>query len=1084
MSFSTLPLTEFLTTVPTCDLAVTGESLWSVFRHSDANQIVITSRHGRPLGIVSLYRLIRYLPAGSPLSGDIEASLIWQQPILDCYPPLLDPLLIIPASLSLEEFWQSLSSQHPIPRRGPPVPVGFQPKAATLGQVWPAVPIAIVSEPVQFMGLLDSLSFLKFLASSNLLQWGGGSSGSCTSGSPLNWDRTSVAGYSPLLLPADTPPDQAGVVASLCQTLMPLLEKLPIPLSVYGENGEVLSQNLAWRSLIGSAPLPVQEAAETIKNLSGLPPTGPEEEEAEPSHRSYCHLGAQPNTYICVCPISPGQERVWQFVKQPLESQWGGRDCFTSPAPAPPCLWLVLAQDVTEQHLVAQELAAKNADLVQLNRLKDEFLACISHELKTPLTAVLGLSSLLKDQSLGQLNERQVRYAQLIHQSGRHLMTVVNDILDLTRMETGQLELSAEPMQIKSLCERAFEEAKRVYYHRESTHPSPTPPPEFTLQIEPGLESLIGDELRVRQMLVHLLVNALKFTTFEDKIGLSVNRWEGWITFTVWDTGIGIPDDKQHLIFQKFQQLENPLTRQFEGAGLGLVLTQKLARLHGGDITFLSKAGIGSEFTLLLPPSLPPKSWQRDSADPSKHPRNSRVSKHSRLVLIVEAVPRFIEDLTAQLTGLGYRVVIARSGPEALEKARRLQPRVIFLNPLLPLLSGWDVLTLLKTNPETDQLPVVVMTTRSEKQRADVNRANGFLSVPVQQSALAECLAHLIDPAEVTSVAQDSITLLRLSPLKFKNLPEMAHRDLAFLEDFFNLRDTELEPNPLTPHLNQVFTDPRVLEADDLAQAELLARVWKPDVIILENTQYLGNLEEFFQELMEHKTLITLPMITLDLPTTQAANLLENLSIFPCLIFDSTSDFDAQSIRSVLLQVIQVAVGLKEEPQILVVDLTTLSDIHLEMKRNKVDVLLPQALVHYIETAGFRGGIGRSWSEVLQQLKYQTVDLLLMYLQYPMSPELISVLSRLSELEIKPKIVILDHSDAHQQLNPGSHLERQQLITNLKKVSTSEQGRGETSLSPQEVMTKILGINVQVLPSSLSMTEVLEEIKKCLRCHS
>jgi nitrogen-specific signal transduction histidine kinase/CheY-like chemotaxis protein len=363
---------------------------------------------------------------------------------------------------------------------------------------------------------------------------------------------------------------------------------------------------------------------------------------------------------------------------------------------------------------IARELAAKNADLVQLNRLKDEFLACISHELRTPLTAVLGLSSLLKDQLSGTMNERQVRYAQLIHLSGRHLMTIVNDILDLTRMEPGQLEITLEPVNIATVCNRAFEQAQQSRLEEakpEAGQELPAALPTFTLEIEPGLETLIADEMRLRQMLLNLLSNALKFTHADGKIGLRVNLWEGLIAFTVWDTGIGIPAEKQHLIFQKFQQLENPLTRRFEGTGLGLVLTQRLARLHGGDVTFVSKESQGSQFTLPLPPTHPQLAIDPDH-ESVVFPSVSR-SPHNRLVLVVEAVVRSIEHLSEQLSDLGYRVIIARSGTEAVEKARRLQPCTILLNPLLPTLSGWDVLTLLKADPQTRPIPVTVMAGRS-----------------------------------------------------------------------------------------------------------------------------------------------------------------------------------------------------------------------------------------------------------------------------------------------------------------------------------------------------------------------------------
>ena len=172
---------------------------------------------------------------------------------------------------------------------------------------------------------------------------------------------------------------------------------------------------------------------------------------------------------------------------------------------------------------MASELAAKNADLIQLNRLKDEFLACISHELRTPLTAMLGLSTLLKDQALGQLNERQVRYARLIHENGRHLMSVVNDILDLTRMETGQMELTLEPVGIRKVCDRAIEQARAAMQPKTSQAATLAGKQladnftdhRFTLLIEPGLERIVADELRLRQMLVHLLANAFKFTELE-----------------------------------------------------------------------------------------------------------------------------------------------------------------------------------------------------------------------------------------------------------------------------------------------------------------------------------------------------------------------------------------------------------------------------------------------------------------------------------------------------------------------------------------------------------------------------------------
>jgi CheY-like chemotaxis protein/anti-sigma regulatory factor (Ser/Thr protein kinase) len=409
-------------------------------------------------------------------------------------------------------------------------------------------------------------------------------------------------------------------------------------------------------------------------------------------------------------------------------------------------------------------------------------------------------------------------------------MSVVNDILDLTRMETGQMELTLTSVQIQVVCERAFSDVKNIHYQTHKTKQSSPAENQnlsnsnhqFSLVIEPGLEEMVADELRLRQMLVHLLSNAFKFTEISGEIGLRVSRWEGWIAFTIWDTGIGIPEQQQHLIFQKFQQLENPLTRQFEGTGLGLVLTRALARLHGGDVSFLSREGKGSQFTLLLPPS-PPKASFNESEDIAtkreigniinSSPQNLN-SSSQRLVLVVEAVAQYIEELTEQLKGLGYRVVIARSGTEALEKARRLQPKAIFLNPLLPLLSGWDVMTLLKSDVLTRHIHVIVTATAAEKEQAFNKQADSFLSLPIKHQALASLLEKISTTTEFKNSVMEN------HQINSQNIP------LRILR----LVNPEIEAINLYPSLREH----RVIEVDDLDQADLLARVWQFDVILLD----------------------------------------------------------------------------------------------------------------------------------------------------------------------------------------------------------------------------------------------------------
>jgi signal transduction histidine kinase/CheY-like chemotaxis protein len=735
--------------------------------------------------------------------------------------------------------------------------------------------------------------------------------------------------------------------------------------------------------------------------------------------------------------------------------------------PLPP---LIGGGPVAEPDPRARELAAKNADLVQLNRLKDDFLACISHELRTPLTAVLGLSTLLKDQALGPLNERQLRYAELIYRSGRHLMVVVNDILDLTRMETGQLELSLEPVNIRTVCLQAYEQAQKMRSgdrvvaavasspvqaavsqsmssqsgqsgqsaagpigtpHTADASPEPLAGPTFSLDLEPGVETLIADPTRLRQVLINLLSNALKFTADTGRLGLRVNRWEGWIAFTVWDTGIGIPSEKQHLIFQKFQQLENPMTRQFEGAGLGLVLAQRLARLHGGDISFTSQDRAPAARWS------PPAGWSLDSdADDGldvapevrpivKAPLPPRAVPN-RLVLVVEAIPRYLEDANDQLTELGYRVVLARSGTEALEKARNLQPCVILLNPDLPTLSGWDVLTLLKADAQTQTIPLLITGAKEDQAQADRLGSNDFLDLPLRPPNLAAALDHWSQTPRVAPMTADRRIILCLSP----------------------------QGNSVTLDFNALLhgQNYRLIESHDLEQAELLARVWKPQVLLLTGTH--PDPTTYLTELGQSVCLSALPLVTLDATTTQAANQIPSLAVFPCLSQNLTGD--GQSAHT-LLQAIEVAVGFAGRPCILAVDLA-------EDQAGRSDWL--QALMQYIQAAGMRGMIGHTVPEVRQ---LPAVNLLLLYWRGSRAG-LTAALQTLKRLPDRPPMLLIDHHEGTSGFEgPQS---RTAELWNAPSRLSSREGDGLSDLLAE--------LNLTILSPEASMEVLLKQIQQTL----
>ncbi|MBN3948625.1 MAG: hybrid sensor histidine kinase/response regulator [Nostoc sp. NMS7] len=1061
------PLYDFQATVPSCPQTSSLAVVLEIFEQEQCDRLVVVNQQQCPIGLLYSARLIPKLLADSD-----DKNLNLHQSLSTWGQALIEPIQTISASECVEQLSLRLGYLQ--------------------GEKHSSLDWALIDSDGRYLGLLDSSRLLRSLAKERM-------AGLQNSDEHRHEHDPSV----------QTPNEPKSLGH---KPLVHLLERLPWPLMLQTGNGEVVARNPAWWQQLGALKDPegVREQVEAI--LVPKPSEKPEyttqgaikvhrndrenqlEGEEEPTQQeaspqavySRCYLDSQVGTCTCVLEVQNGQEQIWQFAKIPLDSPEFKVMSAEEEIALSNDLWLILATDVTEQQQLCKELAAKNADLIQLNRLKDEFLACISHELKTPLTAVLGLSRLLVDQQMGELNERQARYAGLIHQSGRHLMSVVNDILDLTRMETGQMDLTLTPVKIRAVCDRALSEAKAI--HTQTTKATSALPtqnarlsaPQFCLSIELGLDQMVADELRLRQMLVHLLSNAFKFTEISGEMGLRVSRWEGWIAFTVWDTGIGIPEHQQHLIFQKFQQLENPLTRQFEGTGLGLVLTRALARLHGGDVSFLSREGKGSQFTLLLPPS-PPKTGFSEAdmgireEEETRHQQtrqNPVVSSTSTqhhpvssqgLVLVVEAVARYIEDLTEQLKSLGYRVMIARSGTEAVEKARRLQPIAIFLNPLLPLLSGWDVLTLLKSDTVTRHISVIVTATGAEKEQAFANRADGFLSLPVEHQALAPLLEKL---CTTQAVLQLGLTNSAIIPTK---------TPLRILR----LVNPQLES--VNPHLS--LREHRVIEVDDLDQAELLARVWQFDVILLDVESTTAQI--YLQQLIGHPRLAAIPLVTCDVATTLIASKIPELSVFPYLTPFAKDNSSRTEKTDALLSVLQIASGICCPPNILVVDLTMLRDFP-QVRRKQVkgyqtekNSLISsdavrgsewfQALIQYLQTAGFKAAMSPCWAEVLQQIRHQSVDLLLICLgESAIHKDLLKALKRLGDSPLKlPPILVLNQRLNHPKTSFQTGVAYKEIDKQKKNILES-------------IETVVGAIATQILPRSISMEDLLNQINQAL----
>jgi signal transduction histidine kinase/CheY-like chemotaxis protein len=960
MLLSKARLIEFVEPVPMVAEDLNLESVWEVFGTSKSDRLVVVDGQKRPLGTMYLsdFLLSDFFAKLSQKATRSPAEILASLPGSDrltakCW--IAEPLQTLPSELEISEFLeQHISSQ----------------KRLKKNANW-----ALVNEKSEYLGLVDTSSLLHYLAQQQ------GTS-----------DRPQPE------KPTPTPANETNL-----NFLIRLVEQFPLPITLQTNKGKSIAQNQNWQTQIGHTP-----ALSQIPQIDNI---------------NFFNQGEllSKNEMLEPCQLEDPKQPCWQFIKIPLPQNILTADSSDKkkPSGADKLLWLVVAIDISHQQQIAAELAAKNADLFQLNRLKDEFLACVSHELKTPLTTVLGLSTMLNEGKVGELNERQSRYMGLIDKSGRQLMTVVNEILDLTRLETSQIQLELAPFPIVSVCDRAYRQALQLYLGKQPPGNSGEPEIGFSLTIDPELGDIVADQERLSQMLAHLLSNAFKFTKAGGNIGLKVSHRQGWISFTVWDTGIGIPEEKQHLLFQKFQQLESPLTREFEGIGLGLVLTQRLARLHGGDLSFISEPGKGSQFTLLLPP-VPPRDWrfsvvEEGVEDKAKlwetgelaHQLKSLTPHRaisSQLVLVVETVPRYIEDLTEKLSSLGYWVAIARSGTEALEKARQFQPAAILLNPLLPVLSGWDVLTLLKADNRTRHIPIAITTTLAEKETAWQSKADDFLTLPVEASWLQQSLLRL---TKSTKNENQSLAILHLTaPYRWEAMVSQE-------EELFSSASEPL--HTLVSQLNY-----RVLEADDLEQADFLARVWQPDAIVFDAVG-IEEPVDYLQQLSHSQHLGKLPIVTLGERATQAGQQIKTLSVFPCL---SAASDRSMRTTSNLLQVIQVAAGVLWEHSLLVLDVEAISHPVASKLSNgdravHSDWLL--AATQYLHKAGLKSVFSHSWAEVKAQIAAHHFDLLLIYWQSaPSDRQAKEELLALARMSDRPPIIFLDRTDLQDTQNPLS----------------------------------------------------------------
>ena len=373
-------------------------------------------------------------------------------------------------------------------------------------------------------------------------------------------------------------------------------------------------------------------------------------------------------------------------------------------------------------------LRRANFDLLEANRLKSEFLSVMSHELRTPLNAIIGFSEVLMDQDDGSLSERQTRFLTNIETSGRHLLKLVNDILDLSAVGSDNAELEKEDISVPQVMEdvrklgHPFAAQRRIW-----------------LDVKPSeaLPLLHADAAKIKRILYNLVSNAIKFTPEGGRVTINARLRDGMVEISVTDTGIGISDEDQEKIFDYFGQVESNHARRFEGAGVGLALTKKLVEMHGGRIRVESELGKGSTFTIALPVTGGRRETDWKVAGNVMEPEvQPEASPNQPLVLVIEDDPQTSELIGLWLEESGYRVARAFDGEQGLKLAKALRPFAVTLDILLPKLDGWDVLQELKQAPDTREIPVIIISILERSRRGLEMGAFDYFVKPVEKRAL------------------------------------------------------------------------------------------------------------------------------------------------------------------------------------------------------------------------------------------------------------------------------------------------------------------------------------------------------------
>ena len=394
-----------------------------------------------------------------------------------------------------------------------------------------------------------------------------------------------------------------------------------------------------------------------------------------------------------------------------------------------------LEQKVEER---TREVEEKSRQLELASQHKSQFLSSMSHELRTPLNAIIGLTEMMVTNAARFGTEKAAEPLRRVHRAGSHLLGLINQVLDLSKIEAGKLELSPDWVNLTPLINEVVDTARPLAEQNNNR---------LVVKCQENLGSLTVDPMRLRQILLNLLSNACKFTK-QGEVTLLARKLvnEGhWIEFAVSDTGIGMTPEQQAKLFEEFTQADSSTARQYGGTGLGLAITRKLARMMGGDVTLTSEAGKGSTFTVRLPANTDVPAGAPISSDRGR-------STRADCVLVIDDDATARELISDHLKAGGFSVVTAAGGVEGIKLAKELQPTAITLDVMMPDLDGWSVLAALRQNPELADIPVIMVSIVDDKRRGIALGAAGYLTKPIDRERLHRLVRRFQAPTRATRV--------------------------------------------------------------------------------------------------------------------------------------------------------------------------------------------------------------------------------------------------------------------------------------------------------------------------------------------